>query len=122
MGNPKFLTDKEKKAIKRFSSEAKEKLGKELLLIKLFGSKVRGDFDKDSDIDILIVVKKDYFINKEKIFDILFSIDPYYEVKISPVIYSEYEYKKNKELESPFVEIVKREGINLWKRIYLNID
>jgi len=25
----------------------------------LFGSKVRGDFDKDSDIDILIVVKKD---------------------------------------------------------------
>ncbi|PIU68003.1 MAG: hypothetical protein COS84_02320 [Armatimonadetes bacterium CG07_land_8_20_14_0_80_40_9] len=113
MGNPKFLTDKEKKAIKRFSSEAKEKLGKELLLIKLFGSKVRGDFDKDSDIDILIVVKKDYFINKEKIFDILFSIDPYYEVKISPVIYSEYEYKKNKELESPFVEIVKREGINL---------
>ncbi len=113
MNTPECLTDKEKKAIETFSSKVKEKLGKELILIKLFGSKVRGDFDKDSDIDILIVVKKDYLINKENIFDVLFDIDPYYEMKISPVIYSEYEYERNKELESPFVEIIQREGINL---------
>lgn len=107
-----FLTKKEKLTVEKFSAKLKSALRKDLILIKLIGSKVKGDFDKDSDVDVLIVVK-DYLINKEKIFDILFTIDPYYETKISPIIYSTYEYQKNKELGSPFIEKTEREGIKL---------
>ena len=113
MKNFKRLTDRERQAIEEFSFLVKKKLGNELVLMKLFGSKARGDFDKDSDIDVLIVVKKDRLRNKEKIFDILEEIDPYFELKISPVIYTEYEYLKNKEMESTFTEIVEKEGIAL---------
>jgi len=53
-----FLNNIEKKVIKAFIKELKEKLGNEIINIRIFGSKVRGDFEKDSDIDIFIVVKK----------------------------------------------------------------
>jgi len=36
----------------------REELGEDIVLIRLFGSKIRGDFTKDSDIDIFILVKK----------------------------------------------------------------
>jgi predicted nucleotidyltransferase len=107
------LTETEQKAVERFSVLVKKKLGSELILIKLFGSKIRGDFNKDSDIDILIVVKKDRLTNKKKIFDVLENIDPYFELKISPVIFTEYEYTKNKEMQSTFTEAVEKEGVSL---------
>lgn len=112
MNKANFLTEREKKIVDRFSSDLKEALGENLIRIKLIGSKVRGDFDRDSDIDILIIVK-DYLLNKEKAIDILYGIDPYYENRISPIIYSEFEYTKNKELQSPFVETVEKEGTDL---------
>ena len=40
-------------------------------------------------------------------------IDPYYEAMISPIIFSEFESKKNKGLESPFIIKVEKEGIDL---------
>jgi len=112
MNKANFLTERENKIVNRFSSNLKKVLGENLIRIRLIGSKARGDFDRDSDIDILIIVK-DYFLNKEKAIDILYSIDPYYENGISPIIYSEFEYEKNKELQSPFVEKVEREGADL---------
>lgn len=112
MNKANFLTEREKKIVDRFSSKLKETLGENLIQMRLIGSKIRGDFDRDSDIDILIIVK-DYLLNKEKVIDILYSLDPYYENRVSPIIYSEFEYKKNKELESPFIETVEKEGIAL---------
>lgn len=112
MNKSDFLTEKEKMVVERFSSMLKSALGKNLILVKLIGSKARGDFGSKSDIDILIIVK-DYLSDKEKVIDILYNIDPYFDVKISPIIYSEFEYEKNKELESPFIIKVEKDGVNL---------
>jgi len=46
-----FLNNIKKKVIKAFVKELKEKLGNEIITIRIFGSKVRGDFEKDSDIN-----------------------------------------------------------------------
>lgn len=112
MSKSDFLTEKEKMVVERFSSRLKSVLGKNLILVKLIGSKARGDFGSESDIDILIIVR-DYLSDKEKVINILYTIDPYYDVKISPIIYSEFEYEKNKELESPFIIKVEKDGVNL---------
>ena len=112
MNKNNFLTEKEKMAVERFSSRLKSELGNDLMLVKLIGSKAKGDFSSDSDIDILVIVK-DYLSDKEKVIDILYDIDPYYDVKISPIIYSEFEYNKNKELDSPFIIKAEKDGINL---------
>ena len=48
----------EKRAVTQFINKIKTELGKNLISVNLFGSKVCGDFDRDSDIDILIIVKE----------------------------------------------------------------
>jgi len=49
-----YLNSKEKKVVKSFVKDLREKLGDDIVSIRLFGSKVRGDFKEDSDIDIFI--------------------------------------------------------------------
>ena len=112
----KYLNRKERHGIKNFITQVALIMKHNLTILELFGSKTRGDFEKDSDIDILVVVKNDVYHSREEIFDILFEIDPYYELKISPIVYSEAEYKKNEELDSPFIENIKKEGVVLWSQ------
>jgi len=108
-----FLTKKEEKIVKRFAQKLKYSLEDKIILLKLFGSKVRGDSSLDSDIDILLVVREKTSELRDLVFNILFDLDPYYEFKISPIIYSAFEYKRNEELESTFVETIKKEGVAL---------
>lgn len=107
-----YLTRTEKKVINSFVKELREKLGDHIISIRLFGSKVRGDFEKDSDIDIFILVKKKVGI-RDKISDIAAGYFFEYNVPLAPVVYSLFEYEKNKKLGSFFFEQVEKEGIVL---------
>lgn len=107
------LTPIEQTAISTFSRRLKKSLGNQLLSIKLFGSKVRGDNHKDSDIDIYVIVKEKTIKVHEKIAEIDADIYDEYEVFLSPVVYSEYEERKNLEMHSFFFEAVQQEGIPL---------
>ena len=79
----------------------------------MFGSKARGDFNKDSDVDILIVVNQKNVAVRDEIYNTLFNFDPYYEYKISIILLSLYEYRKNEEIKSPFIKHISLEGIDL---------
>ncbi|MEW6482711.1 MAG: nucleotidyltransferase domain-containing protein [bacterium] len=101
------------KAIERFAEKIKDSLADNIVSIELFGSKARGDFNKESDIDLLIVVNEKSPAVREKIFDIMFEVDPWYELMLSPRIMSIKEYQVNKAIASPFIEHIEREGIKL---------
>jgi predicted nucleotidyltransferase len=107
-----FLNNIERKAIKAFVKELKEKLGNEIIAIRILGSKVRGDFEKDSDIDIFILVSRKGDI-RDKISDMAAEYFLEYNVPLAPVVYSLFEYERNKELGSFFFEKVEKEGIAL---------
>ena len=49
------LTAKEKKVLHIFKQAVFEHFGRNAVSIKLFGSKARGDADKFSDIDVLVM-------------------------------------------------------------------
>jgi len=87
------LNNKEKKVIESFVKELRKKLSDNIVSIRLFGSKARGDFKKDSDIDIFVLVKEKREV-RDKISDI--AADYFFETNIplSPVVYSLFEYKK----------------------------
>ena len=74
--------------------------------IFLYGSKARGDFHKESDIDIL-VISRDKFPLASKESDILSEIGGdillKYNVYISVVNLSLADYQKNKRLSMPFI-------------------
>ena len=103
----------EEQAVRRFVSNVKKKLKKHLLEIKIFGSKVRGDFSQDSDIDILIVlIKRDKKLI-DSIYDILLDVELEYDSKISLTIFSHSEYQQNLSAHTPFVQSLNNEAVML---------
>jgi len=82
--------------------------------IILYGSKARGDFLEDSDIDLLFVL--DRRISKEmkfEIYDVLYEFEVEHDVVISAVFVSGEVFTAR---TSPFVQRVAKEGITLWSR------
>ena len=58
-----YLTDNEKNALIELKEKITEKYpGTKIIL---YGSKARGDYDENSDIDILIVINDNYNIDKD---------------------------------------------------------
>jgi predicted nucleotidyltransferase len=87
------LTKKEKEALGEFVKVCKKKLGKNLISIILFGSRVKDYAREDSDYDLLIIAKnlpdikeRFYLLEKEesKIWD-------KYKIKISLLLLEEEE-------------------------------
>ena len=107
------LNKREEVVINSFVKELKEKLGDEIVSIRLFGSKARGDFYQESDIDIFILVKEKTSYIRSKLAEITTNYDIEYGLPLSPVLYDLFEYQKNKELGSFFFENVEKEGILL---------
>ncbi len=114
----KNLTQIEKKAIKDIQKILPKKYGDNLILLKLFGSKARGDSQHYSDIDVLAVVEKDSWQAAERMSDDIFDIiEKYnYELLISLIVLDHQEFDLEKRVRTCFYENIEREGIDLWKR------
>lgn len=109
------LTKKEKLALREFKEKILKKMKGEILDIKLFGSKVRGNFKRGlvSDLDVLVLLEK---ISPEKealIMEIANNISIKYLLDLSPKIFSKKEYEEKLKLQIPFFLIVEKEGISL---------
>ena len=108
-----YLNKTEKSLIDAFVKELTEKLGDEIVSIRLFGSKVRGDFNKDSDLDIFVLVKEKTSYIREKASGLVADYIFDYDIPLSIALYDLFEYEKNKELGSFFFESVEKEGVLL---------
>ena len=78
----------------------------------LYGSRIRGDFHGESDIDILVVVPD--IKSKDRIISILHDIEIDYDVPLSPVIMTSREFIMNEKLGSGFIRNIEKEGIVLY--------
>ncbi len=112
----KYLTGRERAALSEFVTKLREDYADEVMLVMLFGSKVRGDFDEESDLDVLVVVEGDgwHFHREVSFIGSRVSLD--YDVNISPKAVTQTHYRNLQELRTPFFESVQAEGVELWKR------
>jgi len=108
-----FFSEDERHVIDSFVEELKKKLGNELVSIRLFGSKARGDFKEDSDIDMFILVREKTPEVKGSVRDLAATYVLDHELPLSIALYDLFEYQKNTELGSFFFENVEKEGIAL---------
>lgn len=100
--------------LKIILSEVKKELKKlykeNLIDIILYGSYARGDYNENSDIDLLVVLKSIETVGKEtdKIVDAIYDINLKYNTLISvvPVSYEDY-----KSINSPLLLNVRQEGV-----------
>lgn len=108
-----FLTPLEEKALSEFSSRIKNALNNNLFDIKLFGSKSRGKFNEESDIDILIIVNKRNEQTIDIISEILLDVELKYDSRLSPVVLSASEFLQNQKHQTLFYNEVVRDGVTL---------
>ena len=103
--------------IDEFIKGVNEILGDRVKKIILYGSYARGDYNKSSDIDIMILtdLSDDEIIEySEKIWDYAYDIewDNNFDVTLSPLIKNLDKYNKRIDV-IPFYHNVKKEGVIL---------
>lgn len=108
-----MIRQKEIKIIKNFSKQLSDKLKDNLVSIQLFGSRARGDFHKDSDIDILVVLKNPAEDQINFIYDTAMLSSCQYNVYLSVKIFSKKEFDYYKSIPTRFIQNVLKEGLLL---------
>jgi predicted nucleotidyltransferase len=79
-----MLKSKDAAALEEFLRSLRSALGKNLLGAKLFGSKATGKDQRDSDIDVLVVVNQNGVEIEDQVLDIVFDVNIKHDVYISP--------------------------------------
>lgn len=108
-----YMSKTERRAVERFGDAVKSRLGEYVVRMTVFGSKVRGDYQKASDIDVLVIVKERSLRVMDQIAEITSDLNVEYGFSISPVVFSEQEYDMNTKMASPFSLAVRAEGLSL---------
>ncbi|MHB1696499.1 MAG: nucleotidyltransferase domain-containing protein [bacterium] len=126
-----YLNDNERKALSELREKINEKYpGTELIL---YGSKARGDYREDSDIDLLIVINDKHNIDKDISFEELeklyfLAVDKkinneilsiIVDIELKHDIFIDWQIKNKSYLQTGLAQVVplykniKREGIEL---------
>jgi predicted nucleotidyltransferase len=107
------LTLQERRALEHFKAALQSLLVENLLFVRLFGSRARGEGTVESDLDVLLVLRnKDRALCRRIVAEAL-EIDLAYGVNLSPTILSVAEYQRNKDIQTPFYRNVEQEGLSL---------
>lgn len=83
----------------------------ELVELRLFGSKARGDSNPESDIDVLIVLESYDWETEKAVSRLCFEISIENGVLLVPVLYSRTEYESDLTRITPFYQNVRKEGL-----------
>lgn len=103
-----------KEIINQINSQLKKKFKEKLDKIILFGSYARGDYDNESDIDILVLVE-DVELKKynDEIVDFEVDLTIKYGILPSIILRNTHYFNENKEI-IPFFRSVEKEGVEIY--------
>jgi predicted nucleotidyltransferase len=109
----KHLSAKEKKAVRAFVQRLVAELGQDVTDVRLFGSKARGEAGADSDLDILVLVKRSDYSLKHAILWLASEISLTFDVLLSPRVIPPQSWQKMVEADTFFYRSVSVESIPL---------
>lgn len=107
------LSLRETEALLEFSTRIRAALGSNLLELRLFGSKARGDSRPDSDLDVLVVVAGDRVVAEDLAIDIAFDVNVASDLYISPRVVTAGSLTHPVWRTTLFVQAVTRESVAL---------
>ena len=107
------LSKKEKLALHQFKNALEQVLGGQLIILKLFGSKARGNDRPDSDIDLLVIVASDDWHIRDKVYDVATDILLQKDVCISPKVISKNKFDQFCKEGTSFMHNVCRDAITV---------
>lgn len=101
--------------LNEFTEKVRELLGSRVKKIILYGSYARGDYNEQSDVDVMILTdfnEEEIEKYRDEVSDIAFEIELRTKVTISPIIKNIDKYNVRKNIV-PFFENVEKEGVIL---------
>jgi|SRR3989338_4898456 len=107
------LSEIEEKAVKEFSRDLRSFSGKNIKQILLFGSKARGNFNKESDVDLFILVGQSDSVIRKKVASFTTKILLNYSILLSPKIVEQSHFSFLKQLETAFAKNIEKDGIKI---------
>jgi len=112
----KALTKNQMNALSEYLTILKKKYTHKIVDVLLFGSVARGDYDEESDIDILVIVENGEAEFRDEVS--MASYEPMLrnDVVMSSLVMDEMMYNWHRKYKDPLYKVIKREGIDLWKK------
>ena len=101
-------------AVDEFVRRVRRKYEDKIDSIILFGSVARGEAKEDSDIDILVVIKKKNVKDMKEIYGIAFEVSMEYLLDVSPKVYGINEILNSLKIGVPFIKEVLKEGVSIY--------
>jgi len=110
------LSDREKSILHELRDLLIRDFGNHLKLLKLFGSRSRGEGSEFSDFDVLAVVDGEPWRLSDEMHDAVYPLMRKYDYKIviSLIVLSKDHFSQIKRIRTNFYQNVKRDGIDLW--------
>lgn len=112
-GTLAYLQPDEEAAVSEYLTRLIDRLNGRLVGMHLFGSKARGDFMPDSDLDLLIILKNDDWKTKDTVRFIAADVSLEYDVLINTHILSQARWEKMARQQATLWQEVRRDGVPL---------
>jgi predicted nucleotidyltransferase len=100
-------------ALRDFARKVRVLLGPQLVEIRLYGSKARGEDAPDSDIDVAVVVRGTSTEVEDQVLDIAFEVNLAYGVYISPRVIPHAVLDDPVWKLTPFLQAIQKDGVPL---------
>ena len=114
--NLRYLTSGEKAALSEFVARLRARYADEVMLVVLFGSKVRGDFDEESDVDVLVVVQNGDWRFRDTVALTAFEPMLEHDIVITPLVIDLEHYQWLQRYQAPLYRNIRSEGVDLWMK------
>lgn len=110
---PEHLTAAERTALSQFLDGARELLGEDLLAVRLFGSRARGEGGEGSDLDVALIVTEEGRKRRREVHGITFDVVYRHGIEVEPLVITEEWMAEMARRELRLGEALEREGVVL---------
>ncbi len=105
------LSPREKKAVREFIKAVRTAYGDKIQRAALFGSKVRGDWTKYSDVDILLITDEDSWTFRKDIIGIDSDIELKYDVLLDIRVISAARWQYMERIQMGLYQNITRDAV-----------
>ena len=101
------------RALARFASIVRGRLGESVLDIRLFGSHARRNANEYSDVDIAVVLDEAGWEIRRDIIDLAADVGLEHDLLLSPTVFDRATYERWRAQDRPLVRDIETEGIRV---------
>jgi predicted nucleotidyltransferase len=105
------LSPKEKQAVREFIRTVRSVYGDKIQRAALFGSKVRGDWTKYSDVDILLIVEDDSWAFRKAIIGIDSDVELKYDVMLDVRVISAERWQYMANIQAGLYQNISKDAV-----------